>query len=193
MMSNGFFSRKVESNDGRDTNENVFAEAFFPLKGHSREEIQLIFDEFYQNEFPKLRTCSRRNPEAYLVVQEAFKQGYKLVIATTPLLPETAVTQRLEWAGVADFPYSMITAIENSRAVKPHPLYFKQIFETIGHSAEECLMVGDEDKDMVAANLGCKTFLIPGLNTDVKPNTPEPSYKGTLGDLAELIRNSKIN
>jgi hypothetical protein len=48
-------------------------------------------------------------------------------------------------------------------------------------------MVGDEDKDMVAAKLGCKTFLIESENTELSPDTPEPDFKGTLSDLRELI------
>ena len=110
-----------------------------------------------------------------------------MVIATNPLFPATAIEQRLEWAGVADFPYRLVTTFENSRAAKPNLLYFEQILETIGRLAEESLVVGDEDMDMVAAHLGCPTFLVPGPRTKLSPTTPKPTYRGTLMDLGRLL------
>jgi hypothetical protein len=48
-------------------------------------------------------------------------------------------------------------------------------------------MVGDEDKDMVAARLGMKTFLVQSPNTKIGSDTPEPDYQGTLADLEKII------
>ena len=175
------------ANDGRDTNEAVFARSFYPALGHAREELEPLFMDFYAKEYPKLRRYTRRAPEARLAVQAAFDQGYDVVIATNPLFPLTAVEQRLEWADVADFPYRLVTTYENSRAAKPNLLYYEQILETIGQPAEACLMVGDEDMDMVAAHLGCLTFLVSGPRTDLDPTTPEPTYRGTLDDLKKLF------
>jgi hypothetical protein len=42
--------------------------------------------------------------------------------------------------------------------------------------------------DMVAAHLGCRTFLVPGPRTDLSPSTPQPSYEGTLVELGDLLR-----
>ncbi len=183
-------SAALDKNDGTKTNEKVFEEIFFPLIGYKREEIEPIFDNFYDQVFPELRRYTRRKPEARSVVQLAFDRGIDVVIATTPLLPETAIVQRLEWAGVpvTDFPFRLITTFENSRANKPNIIYYKQILEEIGHPAERCLMVGDEDKDMMAANLGLKTFLVLGSNKEFDPNTPEPNYRGTLADLEKLLK-----
>ena len=145
-------SKAVEENNGRKTNEDVYADLFFPLEGHTREEIRPFFDKFYEQDFSKLRQYTRKKPEARSVVQKAFDKGYDVIIATTPLLPATAIEQRLEWAGVADFPYRLITTIENSHATKSltHLLYYDQILDKIGYPAEACLMVGDEDKDMIS-------------------------------------------
>jgi hypothetical protein len=51
-------------------------------------------------------------------------------------------------------------------------------------------MVGDEDMDMVAANLGCRTFLVPGPRTELDPTTPQPTYRGTLADLVALLKDT---
>jgi FMN phosphatase YigB (HAD superfamily) len=181
-------SAAMMANDGQETNEAVFAQAFYPSLGHSREELEPILMNFYANEYPKLQRYTRRIPEARSVVQAAFDHGCDVVIATNPLFPRTAVAQRLDWAGVADFPYRLVTTYENSRAAKPNLLYYRQILDTIGHPAEVCLVVGDEDMDMVAAHLGCRTFLIPGPRSELAPTTPEPTCRGTLDGLRQLLQ-----
>jgi FMN phosphatase YigB (HAD superfamily) len=180
-------SEAVDKNDGSKTNEEVFEETFFPLIGYTREEINPYIDKFYEKDFPKLRQYTRQKPDARKVMETAFDKGYDIVIATTPLLPETAIRQRLEWAGVADFPYKLITSLENSRANKPSLLYYEFIIKSIDHSAEACLMVGDEDKDMVAALLGIKTYFIKSSRSKLGTDTPEPNYIGTLGDLEKML------
>jgi FMN phosphatase YigB (HAD superfamily) len=186
-------SNAMVANDGRATNEEVFAAAFYPLAGYSRPELEPIFMDFYANDFPALRQYTRRKPLARQVVQQAFDLGFDVVIATNPLFPATAIKQRLEWAGVADFPYRLVTTYENSRACKPNLLYFEHILETTGHRADACLVVGDEDMDMIAAHLGCATFHVlppkPGGEErgSLDSATPTPTYRGTLADLGVLL------
>lgn len=182
-------SQEVDKNDGSKTNEQVFEETFFPLIGYAREEINPYIDKFYEQDFPKLRQYTTRKSAARKVMQTAFEKGYDVVIATTPLLPETAIRQRLDWAGVPieEFPYKLITSLENTSANKPNLLYYKSITQIIDHSPEECIMVGDEDKDMVAARIGMKTFLVHSPNTELGPDTPEPDYQGTLTDLEKML------
>ena len=176
------------ANDGHVTNEEAFAKAFYPLAGRSREEMEAIFFEFYAKKFPGLQTHTQCIPEARQVVQLAFDLGYDVVIATNPLFPATAVEQRLAWAGVADFPYRLVTTYENSCATKPNLVYFEQVLAAIGHAPEASLVVGDEDMDMVAGHLGCSTFLVPGSRTNLAPTTPEPTYRGTLADVGALLK-----
>jgi FMN phosphatase YigB (HAD superfamily) len=176
------------ANDGRATNQDVFAAVFYPLAGHSREELEPIFLDFYTDDFPALEKYTRFRPEARQIVQLAFDLGYDVVVATNPLFPAIAVEQRLAWAGVADFPYHLVTSYENSRAAKPNLLYFQGILETIGQPASASLVVGDEDMDMVAAHLGCPTFLVNGPRTELAPTTPEPRYRGTLADVGVLLQ-----
>ncbi len=180
-------SKKVEENDGKETNEKVYAEAFFPIEGHERQELEPIFDRFYEEDFPKLKQFTILKPEAQKAVQWASKQGYELVLATTPILPLTGIIQRMEWAGVADFNYRLITSYENMKATKPNLLYFQQILNDIGREARECLMVGDENKDMVAAKIGIMTYYIQNSKHKLEATTPKPNYEGTLEDLMALL------
>ncbi len=117
----------------------------------------------------------------------AFDLGYTVVVATNPLFPLDAIQQRLDWGGIGDLPYARITSYENSHAAKPSLRYFQQILTEINCPPEQALVVGDENNDMVAAHLGCTTFLIPGPVTKLKPGTPEPAHRGTLAAVAALL------
>lgn len=180
-------SEFVNSNDGKIPNEDVFLNAFFPVEGYEKDQIQPLFDRFYEEDYKKLQMFTKKKPEARKVVQTAFDKDYKVVIATTPVFPLTAIEQRLDWAGIGDFPYDLITSIENSCATKPNLLYYQLIFKYLNLFAKDCIMVGDEDKDMVCANLGSQTFLVNSSSTKLSAETPEPTYKGTLKDLLELL------
>lgn len=184
-------TQEMLNNDGRTTNEEAFAAAFYPLAGHPRQEVEALLLDFYRFKFPALRQYTWHKPEARRVVQLAFDLGCDVAITTNPLFPAIAVEQRLAWAEVDDFPYRLVTTYENSRATKPNLLYFEQVLAFLGRTPEESLVVGDEDMDMVAGHLGCHTFLVPGPRTDLSPGTPPPSYEGTLAELGDLLRSSK--
>lgn len=180
-------SEIINNNDGKITNEEAFINYFFPIEGYGWEDLQPIFDIFYQNKFPELRKFTKKKPEARKVMETVFSNGYKVVIATTPALPLTAIEQRLDWAGVGDFSYALITSVENSYATKPNLLYYELIFKYLKVSAQESIMVGDEDKDMVCAKLGSQTFLVNSPSTDLKEDTPKPTYNGELKDLLDIL------
>jgi len=178
----------MENNDGKLTNEEIFNKTFFPFMGYSREDLEPIFLDFYQNDFPKLKKYTKKKPEARRLIQKAIEKRLCIVIATTPLLPMVATAERLQWADIADFSYNLITSYENMKSTKPNLLYYKQILEVIGHTAKNCMMVGDEDKDMVAKKLGLTTFLVSSPSTNLSnPSTPRPDYTGTLNDLVEML------
>jgi FMN phosphatase YigB (HAD superfamily) len=176
------------ANDGRATNEEVFVEVFYDSTGLPRDELEPVFVDFYANDFPTLRRYTRPKPEARPVVQMAFDLGFDVVIATNPVFPATAVQQRLAWAGVDGLPYRRVTSFENSRAAKPNLRYFEEILDDLGLPASAVMVVGDENMDMVAAHLGCKTFLVPGPRTELAPKTPSPDYSGTLADVGALLQ-----
>ena len=180
-------TQAMMDNDGRASNAEVFARAFYPKIGHPRESLEPIFERFYDQEYPKLEHLTRRKPEARRVVSSAFELGRKVVIATNPLFPAKAIATRMKWAGIEGLPYSLITAYENSRACKPNLRYFTDIMERLELPAESCLVVGNEDLDMVAARLGCPTFLVMDHAAALGPQTPKPTYRGTLLDVEKLL------
>ncbi|MBN1483391.1 MAG: HAD family hydrolase [Chloroflexia bacterium] len=177
----------MAANDGRASNEEVFAQDFYPRLGVPREALEPLLIDFYQTDFDKLRQYTERKPAARRVVRRAFDLGYDVVIATNPLFPRVAVRRRLEWAGVADFPYTLITTYENSHACKPDLRYFEEILVKIDRPAAACLVVGDEAMDMVAARLGCRTFLVPGPRTALDLDIPQPTYQGPLAEVEDVL------
>ncbi len=185
-------SEAISANDGTRINADVFAEAFYPLVGIEREIMEPLFMDFYTHDFPNLREYANPRPEARRVIQAAFDAGYDVVIATNPFFPAIATWERLRWADAADFPYKKVTSYENSHAAKPSPYYYQEILDDLGCLPEEALMVGDEAMDMAAGSLGCRTFLVLGLATDLQAITPPPTYQGTLAELENRLRNGTL-
>jgi len=185
-------TRAMETNDGSGpTNEETFAAAFYPALGYEPAALRPIFDQFYAEEFPKLRGLTQRRPEARPLVAWAFERGLQVAIATNPLFPRSPIEQRLEWAGVpvAEFEYALVTTYEDMHATKAHPAYYREILARLGREPEECLMVGDDWKrDIVPAiAVGIPAYWVVEPGT-VQPEDVPLAGRGRLGDLWEWVR-----
>jgi FMN phosphatase YigB (HAD superfamily) len=174
-------------NDGRATNEAVFWEAFTPLIGRERSELEPAFEAFYLEDFPRLRAITQCKEEARRVVEAALAAGCDVLITTNPVFPQTAIFQRLEWAGLGDLPFRRVTTYENSSFCKPNLHFFDALAEDLGRAPAECLVVGDEDMDMVAGRAGYPTFLVSSPTTNLSPTTPQPTHSGALADVITLL------
>lgn len=148
-------------NNGSRTNSEAFFEEFEKHAGPVDEEKLEIFEDFYRNEFDTLKIHARPIPEARQVVSYLKNEGKKVVIATNPVFPRTAVLQRLKWAGLGDIEFDFITTYEHMRACKPNPVYYKQIAEEVDVPFERMVMVGDDPElDVSARRLGIEVILI---------------------------------
>ncbi|MGI6365097.1 MAG: HAD family hydrolase [Bacillota bacterium] len=180
-------TEKMLYNDGSKTNQEAFMEAFFQRVDNEPQELLPIFDEFYRQEFRRLGEGIQARPEARRAVELAGAGGAQVVLATNPLFPREAVAARLEWAGLADYPFRHITTYENSRYCKPNPRYYADILAEIGLRGEDCLMVGNDTKeDLVAAELGFDTFLLEGYLID-RGSPYTPTWRGDWADLLEVL------
>jgi FMN phosphatase YigB (HAD superfamily) len=132
-------------------------------------------------------------PEARAVVQSAFEAGLDVVIATNPLFPEAAVRQRMEWAGVADFPYPLVTSYEVVHACKPYPRYYTEIVERLGRRPGECVMVGDDwGNDIVPSRqAGLYTYWV-NEGTPL-PDEFNPQARGTLAVFGRRLSEGKLD
>lgn len=178
----------ISNLDPHKTNEQVFSDVFITLTKVDKESFWPLLHRFYEEDFPYLEKYTQPTPWAKKVVEEACNQNYRLVIATNPVFPERAIKERLKWAGVAQFPFEVITAYENSYFTKPHLEYYQMIIERLGLPASECIMIGnDVQEDMCASQLGMKTYLVEDCLID----KGEPHYqidgRGTLAELYQQL------
>jgi FMN phosphatase YigB (HAD superfamily) len=186
-------TRAMDRNDdsGR-SNEEVFAEAFYPALGVPQEELEPLLGRFYAEAFPRLEPFTRPRPAAPKVVEWAKGRGLQVAIATNPLFPRTAIEQRMAWGGVAvdRFDYELVTCYENSHATKSSPAYFREIVEFLGRKPAECLMVGDNwGWDVVCAGeAGIPAFWISA--DGAVPPAPAAEIVGQ-GDLDAFLSAAK--
>jgi FMN phosphatase YigB (HAD superfamily) len=165
----------MENRDPTRTNREVFDAAFYPALGLSAESMAAPLAEFYQREFPRLRTPAAADPAAREAVSVVLARDRLAVMATQPIFPEVAVRERMAWAGVADLPFALVTTYETSHFCKPHPEYFLEAAAHINHDPRDCLFVGnDAIEDAVAGEVGMQTYLITDYLTNrgrLKPRT----------------------
>jgi FMN phosphatase YigB (HAD superfamily) len=102
------------------------------------------------------------------------------------MFPRIAVEKRLGWAGLHPADFDLITTYENAFHSKPNPLYYADILRAIDCEAADCLMVGnDVDEDMAAGSIGIQVFLLTDylINRQGKDIAAYPH-----GKLEDLIR-----
>lgn len=180
----------IVNEDAQRTNEQVFIEEFLRRSKLRQEDIWPVFDQFYADVFPELRAHVHPNRLSRRIIQEALQQGYRLVVATNPVFPRAAIRERMKWSEIDDLPFEWVTVYEESHFCKPALQYYAEICEHIGVKPEDCIMVGnDVQEDMVASQLGMKTFLV----TDYAVDRGHPHYRiderGTLEELYAKLKN----
>lgn len=148
-------------NDGSRLNEKCFWETFCASYGRDATGDAYLFDEFYRDDFDKVREACGYNPLARKFVDKLKSLGYRVALATNPIFPSVATEARIRWAGFEPSDFEIFTTYENSSFCKPNPDYYREVIGRLGVSADECLMVGnDVEEDMVAEHLGMKVFLL---------------------------------
>lgn len=174
------------------TNEQVFEETFLSLANVKKEDIWPTLDDFYEKVFPTFSYLCTPSPLAKKIAIEAMGQGYRVAVATNPVFPKAAIYERLNWAGVLDVPFEIVTVYEDSTYTKPHREYYQNLCERLEVNPEECLMIGnDKQEDMAAAQIGMKTFLVEGWVIDRGQPQFSIDDHGTLEQLYEKLKNKE--
>jgi HAD superfamily hydrolase (TIGR01662 family) len=174
----------MKNQDPTVTNQQAFDADFFPRLGLPEAQIRPIIHSFYEEDFPALKRYTRPRPQARPLVQALFNQGYKVIIATNPMFPRRAVEHRLDWAGVLDFPFQLVTTYENSHFCKPNPSYYREILGKLDGRPEEAIMIGDDLGNDIepALQVGMYTYWI---KDSVSDNVF--LYSGLQGTLADCL------
>ena len=148
-------------NDGSMSNEEAFWKVAVAVYGDQIVSDKHFFDEFYEEEFDKIKAVCGYHPAAAQIVHSLKEKGLRVALATNPIFPTRATQWRIQWAGLAPGDFELYTTYENSRYCKPNLDYYRDILTELNVKAEECLMVGnDVGEDMVARELGMQVFLL---------------------------------
>ncbi len=154
-------SERMVANDGSKLNEEVFWDAFVEICGERVRKDYSHFEDYYNNDFDKVKSSCGYNPDTPTVISYLKSKGYKLILATNPLFPSIATECRIRWAGVEKSDFELYTTYENSRYCKPNLDYYRDILSKFGIDPKECMMVGNDiDEDMIAAELGMSVYLV---------------------------------
>ena len=176
-------------NDGSRTNEEVFWENFCAVMGRDCRKDEPLFTEYYENEFQQVEAVCGRNAAAAETIALCKDLGAEVVLATNPLFPTIATESRIRWAGLQREDFRFVTTYENSRYCKPNPAYYSEILEKLGLRAEDCLMVGnDAVEDLAAAQLGIPVFLLTDCLINKNGVALEELPHGGFNELQEWLR-----
>jgi len=180
--------KMVANQSPTSTLEEVFDQAFYPAIGQSKEDLSEKLNHFYEQIFPTFVYLTQTRPEAVSLVEAVLQKGHKVVIATSPLFPKTAILHRLTWAGLpADrYPFEIITAYEDFHFAKPNPAYFAEIIGRLGCAPNPVVMIGNswEDDILPAEKFGLPTFWLSSTNpVNLAAQRHPLSRNGQLADI----------
>ena len=165
----------------------IFDDRFFPALGMQPVDLSGVISSFYSKVFPTLKDMTEVRPAAVALVKEAVSRDYRMVIATNPLFPLTAIEQRLEWAGLppAEYPFALIPSYEHMHFAKPNPAYLAELLALLGWPEEPAVMVGNDLKSDIdcARRLGLPSFhILEETNGSEAQSERHPS-----GSLSQII------
>ena len=154
-------TKAMVTNNGGNTNEEVFWDLFKKIYGEDVINDQGKFEDFYKNEFQLVQKVCGYDEKANYLIKKLKDNNYRLILATNPIFPSIATQSRIKWAGLENDDFEYITTYENSKYCKPNLNYYLDIMNKLNLKPEECLMVGnDVSEDMVTRELGMKVFLL---------------------------------
>ena len=178
----------MDNRDPSRTNREVFARAFYGPLSLTEASAADHLAEFYAREYPMLQALTRSDPTARRAVVAALDRGLQAVLATNPIFPETAIRQRMAWAGVADLPFARVTHYENSHSCKTHQEYFLEVCTAIDRRPAECLMVGnDTDDDVATRSVGMRSYLVTDHLINPRRQPLRADHVGSLAEAAAFL------
>jgi len=179
----------VLTNDGR-TNEDIFMEFFDALVEAPVSEYLPRFYNFYDSDFIACKESTWQDDSMVQAVRLLKDKGYRVAIATNPLLPLRSNLHRIRWAGFDPEEFEYISSFEGNKYCKPHLSFYEEVLKNINVSPEACYMVGnDVSEDMVAKNLGIETYLITDCLLNHRGEQVEADHVGTYVNFLDFVKN----
>lgn len=186
-----------ENENPTRTLEEVFDSFFYPNLGLAKEEVRDAVDEFYDAVFPTLADHTTMKPEAAALLEWAVARGFRIAIATDPLMPRKATFHRVRWAGLDPDRLELITTFDHFHFSKTHPAYYAEVLGRLGWPDGPVLMVGNDlERDLApAARLGLATYLIDPENRHAARDFSVDGFvagRGTLADLRDWLDSNDL-
>ena len=180
-------------NDGRRTNEEAFWDVFQTRWDRDVLADRPAFEAFYRDDFGGAQSSCGFQPDAAALVRDLKQAGKRVILATNPIFPAIATRQRIAWAGLSPEDFEWVTTYENTGYCKPNPRYYQDILQCRGLKAEECLMVGnDTEEDMAAETLGMEVYLLTDCLIDRSGQGPERWPHGGFPELRRFLRKKAV-
>jgi FMN phosphatase YigB (HAD superfamily) len=142
------------------TNGRVFRQHLARHVGVDAEAVERQMARFHRTVLARMDFPRRRMPGARTCVRRCLDLGLRVAVATTPIYTPDVIALRLDWAGLADLPWDLVTHSELMHSCKPDAAYYAETAALLGAEPERCLMVGDDPlQDGPAAKVGMRTLL----------------------------------
>ena len=194
-----FYKELLKSTDFMENgdNENTttledFLHDFCPKFDVECEKISERFLAFYNDGFNVIQPLISKidGAKALLANLKSNNPNLKIILATNPVFPFVAVQKRMQWGGIPENFFDLITHAENSYYCKNNKNYWLNISKDMRINPENSLMIGnDAFRDLHAKKYGYKTFLLDyaAENEDKITQETEPDYRGSMVDLHNLL------
>lgn len=178
-------------NDGSRVNREVFWDTFVKLTGLDESKVDPLCLDFYENEFNEAVAFTSPNPAlARETVKLAHDKAEYVILSTNPIFPRVGQKTRLSWLGMDFDDFDLVTAYEDEKYCKPNPQYFLSILERYNLKPEECLVIGnDEKEDCNCAKLASIDCYLVTDTMISSADYPWNGPKGTFMDLIDVLRN----
>ena len=184
-------SKMFENNSIDRTLKSVFNDFFYSDIDFKEDQIGNLINDFYKNEFPKLKNITKPIPEAKTFIDRALERKYRIGIATNPLFPRTAIIQRLQWAGLDSnkYDFALIPSYADFHFAKPNPAYFAEFISRIGWPEDPIIMIGNDPEHDIqgAKNFGIPAFQIIKHDISTKSNLTKRYGQGSINSVFDWI------
>jgi FMN phosphatase YigB (HAD superfamily) len=190
----------LKDNRGSMRNRDWFSRAFDAGAGLPMDRFWNRWLRFYRDIYGPFGTAVTVPAGQAELIDRLKRRRVPCVIASNPIFPDIALKRRMAWGGLDPTDFSLLTTMDNMSFVKPHAGYFKSIADAIGVTPGECLMVGNDPvNDMAAAGAGMMTYRttdalevhFASLTEENRPapsaDRPSPDFQGPLSRVWETI------
>ena len=199
------------------TNAHTIVKCLSQRYSLQESKISLALADFYSRPYKTLEALTEPVAAAPSLISSLLNQDILVAIATNPLYPESAILDRLEWAGlsarIGDFAF--ITHSENTHSAKPNPAYYAEVVARVGVEPDETLMIGDSaindiqpataigihswhvaclaEVDTIAERVKSAGWQDNFLQPELDPGAIFPQYLGNIAALHGLLADVKTN